>query len=110
MRFHRSTRDKKRGLSMRIDFKPYVWVLAVVVGTGIIGSTVRTLAFPAVNASGQDQDYSKNKRYQQGMREGKDDKAHNRDHFRKRHFNKDEDNKAYEAGYQQGHVIDVHIN
>ncbi len=95
---------------MRIDFKPYVWVLAVVVGMGIIGSTVRTLASPAMNASGQDQDYSKNKRYQQGVREGKDDRAHKRDHFRKRHFNKDEDNRAYEAGYQQGHVIDVHIN
>ena len=27
---------------MRMNFKPYVWVLAVVVGTGIIGSTVRT--------------------------------------------------------------------
>lgn len=50
---------------MRMDFKPYVWVLAVVVGMGIIGSTVRTLASPAMNASGQDQDYSKNKRYQE---------------------------------------------
>ena len=23
---------------------------------------------------------------------------------------KDEDNRAYEAGYQQGHVVDIHIN
>jgi hypothetical protein len=109
-RFYRSTHETKRGAFMRMNFKPYVWVLAVVVGTGIIGSTVRAVASPAMNASGQDQDYSKNKRYQQGVREGKDDKAHNRDHFRKRHFKRDEDNRAYEAGYQQGHVIDVHIN
>ena len=88
---------------MRMNFKPYVWVLAVVVGMGIMGNAVRSMSFPAMNASGQDQDYSKNKRYQQGVREGKDDKAHNRDHFRKHHFAKDEDNKAYEAGYQQGH-------
>ena len=93
-----------------MNFKPYVLVLAVAVGGGIIGSTARTMASPAMNAAGQDQDYSKNKRYQQGMREGKDDKAHNRDHSRKRHFNKDEDNKAYEAGYQQGHGVEVHVN
>jgi hypothetical protein len=91
-----------------MNFKPYVWVLAVAVGTGITGGTVRALASPAMNDQGQEQDYSKNKKYQQGMREGKDDKTHNRDHFRKRHFNKDEDQKAYEAGYQQGHAGDHH--
>jgi len=26
-----------------------------------------------------------------------------RDHYRKRHFKKDDDQKAYEAGYQKGH-------
>jgi hypothetical protein len=95
---------------MQMNFKPYVWVLAVVVGAGITGSAVRTLASPGMGGQAQSQDYSKNKRYQQGMREGKDDKAHSRDHSRKRHFTKDEDNKAYEAGYQQGHGVDVHID
>ena len=95
---------------MRINFKPYAWVLAVVVGIGIIGSATRTMGFPAMNAAGADQDYSKNSRYQQGQREGKDDRAHKRDHFRKRHFSKDEDNKAYEAGYQPGHGADVHVD
>jgi len=95
---------------MRMNFKPYVWVLAIIVGLGVFGSTVRAWASPAMNASGEDPDYSKNKRYQQGMNEGKNDKAHNRDHYRKHHFTKDEDNKAYEAGYSQGHGIDVHIN
>jgi hypothetical protein len=37
------------------------------------------------------------------MRDGKDDKAHNKDHSRKRKFKKDDDQKAYETGYQQGH-------
>ncbi len=59
---------------MRMSFKPYVWALAVVVGVGII-STVRSMSSPAMNASGQDQDYSKNKRYQQGVREGKDEQS-----------------------------------
>ena len=53
-----------------------------------------------------DQDYSKNKNYQQGMRDGQDDRSHNRDHSKKRHFKKDEDQRAYEAGYQQGHGDD----
>jgi hypothetical protein len=77
-----------------------------VVAAGITGGTVRAVASPAMDAQGQDQDYSKNKRYQQGMREGKDDQARKRDHFKKRHFKKDEDQKAYEAGYQKGHNPD----
>jgi hypothetical protein len=36
------------------------------------------------------------------MREGKDDQAHNRDHSKKRHFKKDEDQKAHETSYQKG--------
>ncbi len=75
-------KEEKRGAFMRMNFKPYVRVLAVVVGISIIGSTVRTMASPAMNAASQEQDYSKNKKYQQGVREGKDDKAHNRDDFR----------------------------
>jgi len=37
------------------------------------------------------------------MHEGQSDHAHNLDHSKKRHFKKDEDQKAYEAGYQKGH-------
>ena len=43
------------------------------------------------------------KNYQQEMRDGRDDEAHHRDHFKKRNFKKDEDRRAYEAGYQAGH-------
>lgn len=93
-----------------MKFKPYVLVLAVMVGMGVIGSAVRATASPAMGAAGEDHDYSKNKRYQQGQREGRDDRGHHRDHFRKRHFAHDEDNRAYEAGYQQGHGVDVHID
>jgi len=88
---------------MGMNFKPYVWVLALVVAAGITGGTVRSVASPAMDAQGQDQDYSKNKNYQVGMREGKVDQAHNLDHFKKHHFKKDEDQKAYESGYQKGH-------
>jgi hypothetical protein len=52
-------------------------------------------------------DYSKSKQYQQGVKEGQYDHAHNLDHSKKRHFKKDEDNKAYEQGYQKGIVIVV---
>ena len=35
--------------------------------------------------------------------QGRNDIAHNRDHYKKRNFKKDEDKKDYETGYQAGH-------
>jgi hypothetical protein len=78
---------------MKTNLKHYVWVLAVAAGMAISGGALHA----------QDPDYSKNKTYQQGVREGKMDQAHKRDHSKKRTFKKDEDQKAYEAGYQKGH-------
>jgi hypothetical protein len=72
--------------------------MATIIGSGFV-STLQASAAPFF----QDQDYSKNKTYQQGLREGKSDGAHHKDHSKKRHFNRDEDQKAYEAGYQKGH-------
>ena len=43
---------------MRMSFKLYVWVLALLVAAGIMGGTVRAVASPALNGAGQDQDYS----------------------------------------------------
>jgi hypothetical protein len=89
---------------MTMNSKHCTWVLAVAVGMGISGGAAQVVAAPFFQDHDQnhDQDYSKNKRYQQGMREGKDDQAHNRDHGKKRHFKKDDDQKSYEAGYQKG--------
>jgi hypothetical protein len=64
-------------------------------GTG--AATVKAVAAPFF----QDQDYSKYKTYQQGVRDGKADQAAKKDHSRKRNYKKDEDRKAYEAGYQK---------
>ena len=85
---------------MRMNSRRLIGVLALAVGIGISGGTVQAVAAPFFQD--HDQDYSKNKTYQHGMREGHDDQAHNRDHSKKRHFKKDEDQKAYEAGYQKG--------
>jgi hypothetical protein len=82
---------------MKMNLKRYIGVLALAAGIGIGGATVQAVAAPF-----QDQDYSRNKTYQQGMREGKSDHSRNLDHSKKRHFKKDEDQKAYEAGYQKG--------
>jgi hypothetical protein len=89
------------------------WVLAFILGAGITGGSVRAGAPPLAqdrshdqdnrDNRSQEQDYSKNQKYQQGLRDGKDDLTHNRDHSKKRHFKKDEDQKAYEYGYQEGH-------
>ena len=94
-------------MPMRKNVRKCVWILAVALGTATTGGAIRAAAHP----SSQDQheeDYSKNKNYEQGLRDGKDDQAHNRDHSKKRHFKKDDDQKAYEAGYQQGHQGDQH--
>ncbi len=88
---------------MRTNLRYGVWILAL--GIGIIGGTGRTAASASPQVS-QDRDYSKNKNYQQGMRDGKDDRAKNLDHSKKRHFNKDDDQKDYETGYQAGHQGD----
>ena len=72
------------------------------VGIGITGGAARLSASPSAQDH-HDQDYSKNKNYQQGMRDGRDDVAHNRDHSKKRHFKKDVDKTDYESGYQAGH-------
>lgn len=93
---------------MRLNLTQCVCVLTVALGVGITGGTVRAAAQEDRHVSQDDQDYSKNKNYQQGLREGRDDQAHNKDHSKKRHFKKDEDQKAYEAGYQQGHQGDQH--
>jgi len=69
-----------------------------------------TIGIGGITLQAQDaKDYSKTKQYQQGVREGKDDHAHNKDHSKKRHFNKDDDQKAYEAGYQKGFVVEVKV-
>jgi hypothetical protein len=88
---------------MTINSKHCTWVLAVAMGMASSGGTVQAMAAPFFQDQNHEQDYSKNKRYQQGMREGQSDHARNLDHSKKRHFKKDEDQKAYEAGYQKGH-------
>jgi hypothetical protein len=93
-------------MRIRMNIKSCVWIAVMTLGVGISGGAVLVKASPAPQEQ-HEQDYSKNRRYQQGMREGKDDQAHNRDHSKKRHFKKDEDQKAYESGYQQGHRGDA---
>ena len=95
-------------MRVRMNLRRFVWVLAVALSTGIVGGTVRAVATPLPQEQGHGQDYSKNKTYQQGLREGQDDQKHNKDHSKKRQFKKDDDQKAYEAGYQQGHQGDQH--
>jgi hypothetical protein len=88
---------------MRINSRHLIGVLTVAVGIAITGGAVQAIGAPFFQGQGPGPDYSKNKRYQQGMREGQADHAHNLDHSKKRHFKKDEDQQAYEAGYQKGH-------
>lgn len=87
---------------MTINSRLCTSVLAVAMGMAISGGALQAVAAPFQDQN-HEQDYSKNKRYQQGMREGQSDHAHKLDHSKKRHFRKDADQKAYEAGYQKGY-------
>jgi hypothetical protein len=95
-------RSIRKIYSMKFNLKYSVSALAIAGLVGITGGTVTAVAAPFFQ---QDQapDYSKNPRYQQGMREGQSDQTRKLDHSKKRHFKKADDQKAYEAGYQKGH-------
>ena len=88
---------------MKLNLKRGIWTLALAVGLGFGGALSPAVAAPFFQ---QDQapgpDYSRNKTYQQGQREGQADRAKNLDHSKKRHFKKNDDQTAYEAGYQKG--------
>jgi hypothetical protein len=89
---------------MRLNLRHSIGVLALATGIVILGGAAQAVGAPFFQGDqGPGPDYSKNKQYQQGMREGHADHAHNLDHSKKRHFKKDEDQRAYEAGYQKGH-------
>ncbi len=77
---------------MKTNFRQSIGILALAAAIGITGVALQA----------QEPDYSHNKTYQQGMREGQADHAHNKDHSKKHHFKKEDDQKAYEAGYQKG--------
>ena len=87
--------------SMRLNTRRHIGVFVIATGIGITGGIAQAAGAPFFQD--HNQDYSKNKRYQQGMHEGQVDQAHKLDHSKKRHFKKDDDQKAYEAGYQKGH-------
>lgn len=81
---------------MKLNLKHLVLAAALAIGIG--GITLQ---------ADDSKDYSKTKQYQQGVKEGQYDHAHSLDHSKKRHFKKDEDQQAYEQGYQKGIVIVV---
>ena len=65
---------------MRINLTQSALVAVMVLGIGFTGGTALVAASPQEQ---HEQDYSKNKNYQQGMRDGRNDAAHNRDHSKK---------------------------
>ena len=93
---------------MRMNLKQYAGVLAVALSMIVAGGTVRAAAPASPQEQGRNQDYSKNKNYQLGVREGQNDNKRHVDHSKKRNFKKDDDRRAYETGYQQGHQNDQH--
>ena len=53
-------------MRMPMNLKQCVWILAVVLSMGIAGGSLRAAVPPSPQDQGREQDYSKNKKYQQG--------------------------------------------
>jgi hypothetical protein len=87
---------------MKLNVKRSIWTFALAVGIGIGGGVPQAVAAPFFQNQAPGPDYTHNKTYQQGQREGQADRAKNLDHSKKRHFKKNDDQTAYEAGYQKG--------
>jgi hypothetical protein len=68
------------------------WLTGAVLTVGLSFGTARIAAAPLPQEHSHD-DYSRNPRYQEGMRDGKNDLSHHRDHYKKRHFKRDDDQK-----------------
>jgi hypothetical protein len=99
-------------MTLQQNLKKFVWVGAIAFGFGVAGGGARAIASPVPQEHHDDmdhhdadrhEDYSKNRYYQQGMQDGRNDQMHNRDHYKRRRFKKDDDHSAYESGYQAGH-------
>src|SRR4029077_11495072 len=88
---------------MRMNLRRCVWTLVVVLRMAIAGGAVRAAVPPSRQDQGPILDYPKNNKYTQGVREGQNDSKRSLDHSKKRNFKKDDDQRAYETGYQQGH-------
>jgi hypothetical protein len=88
----------------RINLKQGASLAALVLAFGLVGSSARaaTPAMPKEHHDQRGQDYTNNKNYEKGVREGRDDYSRNRDHFKPRKFKSEEDARAYEIGYQLG--------
>jgi hypothetical protein len=85
---------------MKTNFKPGARILTISIGMIVGGSAALVMAAPFFQENVPD--YTNNKIYRQGQHEGKNDLVKNKYHRRKRNFKIDDDQKAYEAGYQQG--------
>ena len=94
-------------MKVQMNCKKGMWILALALGIGFAGITTRVAASPSPQEQ-HDQDYSKNKNYQTGVRDGRSDQTHNRDHYKKRTFKKDDDKQAYESGYQSSRQTQDH--
>lgn len=96
---------------MRFDLRPAVWMFALAIIVTVCGPQKVAAAQPSQqgdehNARHDDdrnRDIANNPHYQQGLRNGQDDRSNNRDRQYRQHPDNDNDRRAYEAGYNQGY-------
>ena len=98
-----------------MTLRPAVWILALASALTITVAPKFAVAFQSTqgmeHGRGRDQSgdqewgngYSNNPHYQQGISQGRQDAAKNRDHRYRFQTNNDRDRRAYEAGYDLGY-------
>ena len=95
---------------MKFNLRPALWFSALAIVITLCGSQ-QSAALPlpqgGQNNGGHDDrngDFTNNRHYQDGLRDGQEDRANHRDHQYRQNFgNDDNDRRAYEAGYNQGY-------
>ena len=94
---------------MKISLRLGTWAFALAIALTVFEATNFAAAVQSQedmeNGRGHDRDgeYSRNRNYQRGITDGREDGARNRDRRYRLRTNNDYDRRAYQAGYDQGY-------
>ena len=94
---------------MKLNLRQATWALSMAIALALFGAPNFADAFQSQEGlehgrgHDQDRDYTRNRNYQLGLNDGREDGARNRDRRYRLRTNNDADRRAYQAGYDQGY-------
>jgi hypothetical protein len=91
-------------LKMKLNIRKAIWAVALaIVVTGFVTPKFAVAQQGQDNDQGYSKDNANNLMYQQGLSQGRADRANNRSHQYRLQPNNGDDRRAYESGYDQGY-------